>query len=131
MNEKKDIGKRLENWSAWCRTSSARWAGADSMTGAVCERMRRASLGDVWSGHQVNEARELDDRDAMRIERGMRELQVLDRMILYWTYIEMARPEIVCRKVSLPARPAEIFVRHFLAAQQAIELVVDIMAQKG
>jgi len=131
VTEKKDIGKRLENWSLWCRTSGARGRGADCMTGAVCERMRRASLGDVWSGHTVDECHNLDERDAMLIERGMRELMTLHRLMLYWTYIEMARPEIVCRKVSLPARPASVFVDTFRAAQGAIELAVDKLAAKG
>jgi hypothetical protein len=85
--------------------------------------MRRASLGDVWSGHEVRD--ETDDADAYRIEQGMRKLTVQHRLMLHWCYIEQARPEIVCRKLSIPVRPASEFVERFRAAQAAIEDIVD------
>jgi hypothetical protein len=116
---RKDIGLRLENWARWCFSMSG-GGGADSMTGAICEALRRAALGNVWSGHEVRE--ETNDQDAIAIEQGMRLLPVAQRLLLYWCYIEQARPEVVCRKVSIPK--AE-FVERFRAAQEAIEDIVD------
>lgn len=121
MTERKDIGARLENWARWA--TSTRGGGADSMTGAVCERMRKAALGNVWSGHDVRD--QVDDDDAIRFEVGMRELAIPQRLLLHWCYIEQAQPEMVCRKCSIPVRPASEFVTRFRAAQEAIEDIVD------
>jgi len=121
VTEQKDIGARLEGWARWCM--STRKSGADSMTGAICESMRKAALGNVWSGHDVRDR--VDEDDAVRIERGMRLLTVAHRLMLHWCYIEQARPEVVCRKLSIPARPASEFVERFRAAQEAIEDAVD------
>lgn len=121
MTQRKDIGARLESWARWATARASR--GADSMTGAVCERMRRAALGDVWSGHDVQETP--DERDAIAIERGMRELPTDQRLLLWWCYIRQAPPEVICRKLSIPVRPASVFVAQFRAAQAAIEQIVD------
>lgn len=112
---------RLENWARWATARAGR--GADSMTGAICESMRKAALGNVWSGHDQRDP--LDDTDAVRIEQGMRELSTFDRLLLHWCYIEQARPEVICRKLSIPVRPASEFVDRFRAAQDAIEDIVD------
>lgn len=93
------------------------------MTGAICEGLRKAALGNVWSGH--GELNPIDDSDAIRIEMGMRKLPFQQRLLLDWCYIEQARPEVVCRKLSIPIRPASIFVELFRAAQDAIEEIVD------
>lgn len=121
MTQRKDIGARLENWARWA--TSTRGGGADCMTGAVCERMRKAALGNVWSGHDVRD--QVDDKDAIKFEVGMRELSTLHRLLLHWCYIEQAPPELVCRKVAIPVRPASEFVSRFREAQAAIEDIVD------
>jgi hypothetical protein len=118
VTERKDIGLRLEAWSRWATARASR--GADCMTGAICEALRRSALGDVWSGHEVKQ--ETDEADCMAIERGMPLLPVPQRLLLYWCYIEQARPEVVCRKVSIPKAD---FVERFRAAQEAIEDIVD------
>lgn len=114
----KDIGARLENWARWATARSA--SGADCMTGAICESMRKAALGNVWSGHQVRDP--IDDRDAILIEVGMRKVAFPQRILLSWCYIEQARPEVVARKCSFPIKE---FVERFRAAQDAIEDIVD------
>jgi hypothetical protein len=127
---KKDIGLRLENWARWCMSSGGR-TSADCMTGAICESLRKNALGDVWSGHQVRD--ETNNKDAIAIERGMRQLSIEQRLLLYWTYIAQARPEVVCRKLSIPMRGwgefgegrMDEFIARFRAAQEAIEDIVD------
>lgn len=119
MTERKDIGWRLENWARWATARGHR--GADCMTGAICESLRRAALGDVWSGHQVVDG--TDNADAMSIERAMPKIPFAQRLLLTWCYIEQARPEVVARKCSFPVRE---FVERFRAAQDAIEDAVDI-----
>lgn len=39
------IACHLENWGRWAKTKEGK--GADCMTGAVCERARRAAVGDL------------------------------------------------------------------------------------
>ncbi len=120
MMERKDIGARLEAWARWARLSGDR--GNDCMTGVICESMRRAALGNVWSGHDTADA--IDDADAIRIERGMSILPVKPRLLLWWCYIRNAPPEVVCRKLSIPVRPSSVFVEQFRAAQDEIEGIV-------
>ncbi len=115
---RKTIGERLENWARWATARAAR--GADSMTGAICESMRKAALGNVWSGHDVRDP--TDEQDAMTIELGMRKLSTLHRLLLDWCYIQQARPEVVCRKLSIPIKE---FVDRFRDAQDAIEDATD------
>lgn len=115
MTARQDIGTRLENWSKWCTARTRR--GSDCMTGAICDDMRKNS-GLVREGHS-GMAR-IDDLDAVRIELGMRKLTVGHRLLLNWCYIEQARPEVICRKMSIPSSE---FVERFRAAQEAIEEV--------
>lgn len=121
MTEHKDIGLRLENWARWATANGA--SGADCMTGAICEGLRKAALGNVWSGH--DERGRIDDGDAVRIELGMRKLELQQRLLLWWCYIDQARPEVVCRKLSIPRSPVSEFTSRFRAAQEAIEDAVD------
>jgi hypothetical protein len=118
LTERRDIGWRLENWARWATARGPR--GADSMTGAICESMRRSALGDVWSGHQVGEG--IDAKDATKIQLAMPRIPFAQRLLLNWCYIEQARPEIVARKCSFPVRE---FVERFRAAQAAVEDAAD------
>jgi hypothetical protein len=118
VTERKDIGWRLENWARWATARGSR--GADCMTGAICESLRRNALGDVWSGHEVVE--DMDTKDAARIQLAMPKIPFPQRLLLNWCYIEQARPEIVARKCSFPVRE---FVPRFREAQEAIEDAVD------
>ena len=94
------------------------------MTGAICESMRKAALGTVWSGHDVRDP--VDEADAVAIEKAMRKLSDFHRLILHWFYIERARPEVICRKLSIKARPSSEFDSQFLAAQEAIECIIAL-----
>lgn len=118
MTQRKDIGLRLENWARWATAYSSR--GADCMTGAICESLRRAALGDVWSGHEVRDR--IDSRDAERIQLAMPKIDQADRWLLHWCYIKQERPEVVARLCRFPIRE---FVQRFRAAQRAVEQTVD------
>jgi DNA-directed RNA polymerase specialized sigma24 family protein len=115
---RKTIGERLENWARWATARATR--GADSMTGAICESMRKAALGNVWSGHDVRD--ETDEQDAVAIEIGMRSLSTAQRALLWWCYIKQQHPGFIARKMSFPV--AE-FVNRFRDAQDAIEDAAD------
>ncbi|MDY0975008.1 hypothetical protein SOM61_08540 [Massilia sp. CFBP9012] len=116
--ERRDIGSRLENWARWATATGA--PSASSQTGAICERLRKAELGSAGGS---DERRKIDEDDALLLELGMRKLKTFDRLLLWWCYIDQARPEVVCRKLSIPRHPATEFVRLFRDAQAAIELI--------
>lgn len=119
--ETKDIGHRLENWARWATGRAG--GGADCMTGAICESMRKAALGNVWSGHNVRD--EIDENDALLIERAICALPMKQLLLLHWCYVKNAPPHIVCRKLGIPQRPASVFVEQFREAQHAIEDYLD------
>ena len=117
MTERRDIGARLENWARAYRPT--RTIGV-SATGAFCDRLEREANGEKPTG----ERRTVDEQDAHAIEMAMRHLSRRDRLMLRYCYIDQARPEEVCRKLSIAHRPATVFVTVFRQAQAAIELVV-------
>lgn len=127
MTEKRDIGWRLENWARWCSTLGRTGPGGSGLTSTAenCERMRKAALGEIGGAGHPRDDVSTDSKDAVCIEVGMRKLKPFDRLLLYWCYIEEARPEVICRKLSIPQKPMSEFVNRFRAAQAAIEDVVD------
>ena len=116
-----DIDARLENWSRWLHSGSK--GGADCMTGAVCERMRRASLGDVWSGHQVHY--DTSEKDAWEVEQAMHSLGTKTRLLLWWCYYKQARPEIICSRLSIQPRPVSILAEAICAAKDVLKETLD------
>lgn len=117
-----DIGMRLENWARVYRPT--RTIGV-SPTGAYCDQLEREANGEKPSG----ERRTLDEHDAAAIERNMRLVEPRQRLMLKLCYIDMADPNVVCRKMSIAHRPATIFVDMFRQAQATIEALVN--ADKG
>lgn len=119
--QRRDIGSRLENWARWATINSGPVAAA-SQTGAICERLRKAELGSAGSS---DERRRIDEDDALLLELGMRRLRTFDRLLLWWCYIDQAPPHVVCRKLSIPHRPATQFLQAFRAAQLSIEFYLE------
>lgn len=119
MTERREIGWRLENWGRWCTSDGYRPAA--SQTGAICDRMRKAAEGTASTN---TDRRAIDEDDAWLIERAMPDLDTKFRMLLWWCYIRQAPPEVVCRKMGIPHRPATEFVSTFRAAQAAIDAML-------
>ena len=88
------------------------------MTGIVCERMRRAALGDVWSGHGTE--RKVDHADAELVERAWKTLEPKHKELLRWHYIRNASPGFICRRLGIAARPASVFDIDLARAEEAI-----------
>jgi hypothetical protein len=114
LTERRDISSRLENWARVYRDT---YRAGISPTGAYCDHLRREALGESASP----ERRKVDQEDADRIERAMRELETKHRMMLWWCYIKQADPNVVCRRMAIAHRPATVFVNLFRQAQAAIE----------
>lgn len=106
MIQQRHIADRLENWARWA-TGTTRGRAADSMTGALCESLRRASLGFVWSGHPANNMTDAEEADALLLEQNMRKMPLHLLLFLWWFYIRRAQPGVICRKISIRMRNYE------------------------
>lgn len=122
----RDIGLRLENWSRWA-TESTREIGVSGTAKMIDRAKREAGIVEERS----SERRQVDEADALRIERAMRDLDTRSRMLLYWCYIRQAQPDVVCRKMSIAHKPVTVFVEQFRAAQHAVECLLDNERKQG
>jgi len=92
------------------------------MTGAVCERMRKAALGNVWSGHGDG----IDTEDAARVEEAWQRMSDANhKLLLRWYYVRRSHPDLICRKLKLRIRPFSVFTVARFNAEQAIEEALD------
>lgn len=119
MSQHEDIDSRLCNWANWCREYPRQ---GRSITGILCDRARRAALGNVWSGHEVRDP--IDELDAQLIERAMRTLIKPKRDTLKLHYIEGARWQIICRRARVRIS-REHFDMVMRQAREAIEWQVN------
>jgi hypothetical protein len=111
------IRDRLWNWATWSRGGSRR--GDESMTSIVCSSMRRAALGDVWSGHGAGQ--QIDPADAALVEQAWKTLAPQHKELLRWHYIRNAAPGMICRRLGIKPRPTTIFDIELKRAETAIE----------
>lgn len=96
------------------------------MTGVVCDRMRGAALGNIWSGNGVSGR--LDSADAELVERAWKSLAPKHKELLRWHYIRNGTPGFICRRLGIPARPASIFDIELARAEEAIARALAALA---
>lgn len=118
MNEK-SIHERLENWG---RVYGGRApTGPASMTGAICDRLRKAALGVT-----ISDRPELDEADALVIERARGKLlEFRHKEMLRWLYVRNAHPQFICRKLGLRPFPTTVFDAELGRATSALQKVLD------
>lgn len=109
-----DIGRRLENWGAWANGQGTK--GPDCMTGAICDRARRAALGDNLAGSYAVDR--VNNADAERINTAFVRLAADHRKVLHWTYVMGAKDRVVAKVCEFPRDEYDGRLR---AAQDAIE----------
>lgn len=109
-----DIARRLENWGWWAKAKEGK--GADCMTGAICDRARRAAVGNLLAGPLDDER--INNVDAERINSAFVKLPEVHRHILLWTYVEGMKEGVVAKACGFPRH--EYGVR-LAEAQNAIE----------
>lgn len=122
--DKKSTRDRISNWAQWSRGGGRR--GADSMTGIVCDSMRRAALGDVWSGSGAG--LKVDDADAALVERAWKTLMPKHKELLRWHFIRNATPGFICRRLGIVQRPTSIFDIELARAEEAIGRALAALA---
>jgi hypothetical protein len=116
IEERRSIGRRLENWGMWANMGGNRGGGADCMTGVICESMRRHAVGELHPPAPVNDR--IDTVDAERINGALAKINQAHRNVLQWTYVVCAKPWAVAGACGFPS--AEYNDR-LLEAQEAIE----------
>jgi hypothetical protein len=116
---------RLDNWACWSR-GGARRGGGECMTGIVCDSMRRAALGDVWTEHGAG--RQIDNADAALVERAWKTLAPKQKELLRWYHIRNAAPGMICRRLGIAARPASVFDIELARAEEAIGRALSAQA---
>jgi hypothetical protein len=112
----RSISDRMQNWERWANQASS--SSSRCMTGTVCESLRKAALGNVWSGHSGIPT--VDAIDAQAVERAWRSLLPLHRDLLLWHHINRARAGWICRRLKIPAQPASVFEIHLAHAELAL-----------
>ena len=111
-----DIGRRLENWGRWAKEAEGK--GADCMTGAICDRARRAAVGDLLGGRPEDER--INRADAERINSAFAKLAGDHRQLLHWTYIECMKDRVIAKLCGFDKSE---YADRLTVAQTAIELV--------
>lgn len=114
--DRRSTRDRIENWVAWSRGGARR--GGECMTGVVCDSMRRAALGDVWSGHGGGQ--QVDPADAQLVERAWKSLAPKHKDLLRWHHIRRAPLGMICRRLGIAACPASVFAIELARAEDAI-----------
>lgn len=122
--DKRSIRDRIGSWAAWSR--GGRRQGMECMTGVVCDNLRRAALGDVWSG--AGNVQQLDGADAALVERAWKTLAPKQKELLRWHHIRNAAPGMICRRMGIAARPASIFAIELARAEEALGRVLSAQA---
>jgi len=111
----KETRERIANWARWSKLRTA--GGAESITAVVCDRLRAAALGNVWSGHTVVDKIEVGDAELL--ERVWRGLLPRHKDLLRWHYIRNASPGFICRRLGIPQRPSSVFEIELARAEAA------------
>lgn len=118
--DRRAIESRLINWSRWT-TAPMHSRVASSQTGAICDRLRRAALGDQDCS---DERRKIDENDALLIERNLWKLRGTQRSLLRMHYVNNWRWPVILRMLRQKVRKAHFDI--LLAnAQEAIEYEID------
>lgn len=120
MTKFDSISERLENWGRAQRFSVGRGQHA-SMTGLICDRLRRAALGNVWSG--MEPAQEIDEKDAELVERAWRGMLVFRRkQLLRMHFVRRWPPDAICHHISIKRRTFDVEMWRSLSS---IETILD------
>jgi hypothetical protein len=120
------IRQRLDNWARWSRGGN--YGGADCMTGAICDRLRKAALGLVSSGP---EQPLIDVEDALAVNDAWRIQPFRIKNLLLWHYVENKPPAIICRRLRIRLWPARFLSDELQDAEDALKKVLDSRKERN
>lgn len=118
--DRSGITQRCENWGRWAKSSEGPVAAA-SMTGAICESLRRAELGTAST--VIPGERAIDTADAVLVGRAMVRLSLDQRRILGLLYVDGQRKGFIAALVRF--HPDD-FEQRLAAAQDALSAALSV-----
>jgi hypothetical protein len=121
----KTLHERLENWARYMRGGRTY---ETTITGIICESMRRWHMGDE-SGALTQS--DIDEMDGELVHRALLRLNGYQRELLTLLYRWRMPPEIICRKMGIKPRPVSVFdlARH--RAEDEVEKHLSAMMESG
>lgn len=126
QEERRDIESRMQNWVRWCTTWGCYPRGGDEDSAARAIRVAyEAKFGPAPSSANA-ERREIDEKDAMLIERSLWQLPSVQREILRLHYVRRRAWYDICRIVGIAVRRRG-FAERLAEAQAAIESLIENM----
>lgn len=125
MTERRDIESRMQNWVRWCTT----WGGyprgtSEDSAARACRIAYEEKHGPAPSGSASEERRDIDEQDAMLIERSLWKLPNRQRDILRLHYVRRRAWYDICRIVGIAVRRRG-FADRLAEAQAALQSVVE------
>ena len=124
--EQRAVDSRLINWARWNLAATGSRVAA-SQTGAICDRLRRASEGIQDNS---DERRKIDEHDALLIERNLWKLRGTQRSLLRMHYVNGWKWPVILRVLGRKVKKAHFDI--ILAnAQEAIEYEIDKKGRRG
>lgn len=123
--ERRDMESRMENWVRWCSTWGGYPRGGDEDSAArACRIAYEAKFGPAPTTGASVERREINEQDAMLIERSLWQLPPVQRDILRLHYVRRRAWFDICRIVGIAVR-RHGFVGRLEEAQQSIAAIVE------
>jgi DNA-directed RNA polymerase specialized sigma24 family protein len=123
--EQRGLESRMQNWVRWCTTWGCYPRGGDEDSAArACRIAYEAKFGPAPSAGTSNERREIDEEDAMRIERSLWQLPNLQRDLLRLHYVRNRKWYEICHIVGMRAR-RPLFNEKLIAALATVACILD------
>lgn len=120
--ERRAIESRMQNWVRWCSTWGCYPRGDEDSAARAIRIAYEAKFG--CAGNASAERREIDEQDAMLIERSLWQLPPVQRDILRLHYVRRRAWFDICRIVGVRVSRRG-FAERLAEAQAAIESLID------
>lgn len=124
--ERRDIESRMQNWVRWCSTWGCYPRGDEDSAARAIRLAYEAKFG--CAGSASKERREIDEQDAMLIERSLWKLPPVQREILRLHYVRRREWFDICRIVGVKVSRRG-FADRLAEAQAAIAALVETEQQ--
>ncbi len=122
--EKRGLESRMQNWVRWCTTWGGYPRGGDEDSAArACRMAYEAQFGPAPSSGG-GERREIDEQDAIRVERSLWQLPNLQRDLVRLHYVRGRAWFQICHIVGMRAR-RQLFDKTLTDALFKIATILD------
>jgi DNA-directed RNA polymerase specialized sigma24 family protein len=114
----------MQNWVRWCTTWGSYPRGGEDSAARACRIAYEAKFGPAPSAGTGAERREIDEQDAIRVERSLWQLPNLQRDVVRLHYVKGRKWFEICHIVGMRAR-RPLFDEKLAAALCAIAAILE------